>query len=120
MISTFYTCLPSVLPKRMYSQILATSDLAGWYKSDVRPVHPRQHTLNQPLAGPCFSEVERHLHSHVSRYPSVTCRSPSIVTSIPRNERRSHRAPPFFVARTDKGFKRILRNAVSRSLLYLL
>jgi 1,3-beta-glucan synthase len=56
------------LPKRIYSKILATSDLEVRYKPKVRPPFSHVHTLiDLSLSGPCLSNLERHHHLNVSR-----------------------------------------------------
>ncbi|KAH9972539.1 1-3-beta-glucan synthase [Lactifluus volemus] len=79
------------LPKRIYSKILATSDLEVRYKPKV--------LVSQIWNAIIISMYREHLLSidHVQKLLYHQVDTP--------DGRRSLRAPPFFVAQTDKGFK---------------
>jgi len=95
------------LPKRIYSKILATADLEVRYKPKVCYVITCRRQLNSPLQvlvsqiwnAVIISMYREHLLSidHVQKLLYHQVDTP--------DGRRSLRAPLFFVAQTDKGYK---------------
>jgi 1,3-beta-glucan synthase len=114
------------LPKRIYSKILATSDLEVRYKPKVRPI---THLLasvepipcrslflryGTPLSSPCIASI---------CYPLTTCRSSSIIRLIPRMAVAVYVLHRFSLLKQTRASRAVSsrlalrRNAESRSLL---